>query len=60
MTARAYHLTDRRALPTVFPPILIRHMVAGPFASRAEAEAYRRRHELNAAEVRSRNALAAV
>ncbi|QGT78495.1 hypothetical protein GM160_06050 [Guyparkeria halophila] len=59
MTARAYYLTTRRALPGVFPPVLIRHLVAGPFASRAEAEAYRRRHELNAAEVRSRTALAA-
>ncbi len=59
MTARAYYLTDRRAMPAVFPPILIRHLVAGPFASRAEAEASRRRHELNAAEVWSLESLAA-
>lgn len=59
MTHRAYYLTVRRALPGVFPPVLIRQLVAGPFPSRAAALAYQRRHELNAAEIRSRDALAA-
>jgi len=56
---RAYYLTTRRALPGVLPPVLIRHLVAGPFSTRAAALAYQRRHDLNAAEVRSRGALAA-
>ena len=47
MTRRTYYLTTRR------------HLVAGPFPTRAAALAYQRRHELNAAEVRSRDALAA-
>ena len=59
MTRRTYYLTTRRPLPGVFPPVLIRHLVAGPFPTRAAALAYQRRHELNAAEVRSRDALAA-
>ena len=59
MTRRAFYLTQRRPLPGVAPPVLIRHLVAGPFPTRAAALAYQRRHELNAAEVRSRDALAA-
>jgi len=59
MTRHAFYLTTRRALPGVFPPVLIRHLVAGPFPTRAAALAYQRRHELNAAEVRERRTLAA-
>ena len=58
MTHPLFYLIERRPMPGTAAPLLIRCLTAGPFASRSEAEGFRRRHDLNAAEVRERRELA--